>query len=211
MGICSKALSWHDKCPERTGILLLVPEDRQTVPEQRGPRAAGSPSLRSRRAAQCWDGSSCPGGEGEFRRELLSVRSGGAAAAWPGSELLLWLLLLGQELLLALNGICFPFFTVAAVVILTIFSSLVCKKNSQYKPLFWGPTTWLFAVGCSEQRYWAGCVTEGTEKGNLHRSIQRGVKQFCKTEDAVWLCASALLTRPPLLPVIIIFKVCVGS
>lgn len=134
-----------------------------------------------------------------------------AAAAWPGSELLLWLLLLGQELLLALNGICFPFFTVAAVVILTGFFSLVCKKTSQYKLLFWGPTAWLFAVGCSEQRYWAGCVTEGTEKGNLHRSIQRGVKQFCKTEDAVWLCASALLTRPPLLPVIIIFKVCVGS
>lgn len=65
---------------EQESSLLLAPEDRQTVPEQRGPRAAGSSSLRSRRAAQCWDGSRCPEGEGGLRRELCFP---------PGAEVLL--------------------------------------------------------------------------------------------------------------------------
>lgn len=205
MGIRSKAISWHDSHPDRTRILLLAPEDRPTVPEQRGPRAAGSSSLRSRRAAQCWDDQPLPWGRrGAQERTLLPSRSRAAAAAQPGSKPPLRLLLLGQKLLLELNGVRFLFFIIAAAATLTISFSLVYKKTSQYKPLFWGPAAflwWVAFTGTSEHRYWAGCVTEGTSKegrsAQIHTMWCKAALKKRRCSVALCLCLALQASCPP--------------
>lgn len=206
MGIRSKAISWHDSHPDRTRILPPSCPWRQAnspwaawatcrwqfLPEEQksSPMLEWQPLPWGRRGAQ--------------ERTLLPPRSRGAAAAQPGSKPPLRLLLLGQKLLLELNGVRFLFFIIAAAATLTISFSLVYKKTSQYKPLFWGPAAflwWVAFTGTSEHRYWAGCVTEGTSKegrsAQIHTMWCKAALKKRRCSVALCLCLALQASCPP--------------